>query len=189
MQSTNEGALALRGIDVCGGAIRRQTKVCASRLSAFRIPFFLALVLAFGPICIACAAFEPTARFFAAGRSETAALGTGGRLSGRALTASSADLAPFQVTTAAREVNAPALLQCRLCSTQALRQRCTGACRVSGLLLAAIGWQLPSVASGIAGGAMMSGVGCFCRGLCFPQRSQGARTPVGAGRGPGSAWQ
>lgn len=59
---------------------------------------------------------------------------------------------------------------------------------VTGLLLAAIGWQLPAVASGLAGGATLSEFGAFV--ACYASRSavKALGTLMGAGRGL-SAWR
>ncbi|RKE26122.1 type IV secretion system protein VirB6 [Paraburkholderia sp. BL23I1N1] len=150
----------------------------------------LDLVLALGPIFIACAAFGPTARFFEAWTAKIANYAllqvlVAGFL-GLALTAFSADLAPFQVTTSAPDANAAALLAAVHAALDAGAPAAAAlGMLVTGLLLAAIGWQLPSVASGLAGGATMSGFGAFVAGYASRSAVKALRTLVGAGRGPG----
>jgi len=79
---------------------------------------------------------------------------------------------------------------------------------VTGAFLAMVGWQLPAVASGLAGGATLSGFGAFVAGLASRQvvggfmsalrwghverRPGGAidnrgRSGVGSGGGPGES--
>ncbi|MBB2930489.1 type IV secretion system protein VirB6 [Paraburkholderia silvatlantica] len=139
----------------------------------------LDLVVALGPIFIACAAFWPTARFFEAWTAKIANYALlqvlVAAFLGLALAAFSADLAPFQVTTAAPDANASALPA----SAQTTLETVSPAAAVlgmlvTGLLFATIGWQLPAVASGLVGGATMSGFGAFSRAMSRVVRSNPA---------------
>lgn len=149
----------------------------------------LDLLLGLGPLFIACGAFSPTARFFEAWTAKIANYALLQVLIaaflGMALTAFSADLAPFQVTTSAPDANASALTAA---AHTALDNTASwgaglGMC-VTGLFLATVGWQLPAVASGLAGGATLSGFGAFVAGYAARQALRGAGAVLRFGHGP-----
>lgn len=149
----------------------------------------LELVLGLGPLFIACGAFGPTARFFEAWTAKIANYALLQVLIaaflGMALTAFSADLAPFQVTTASPDANASALtaaVQGAL-DNAASWGAGLGMC-AAGVLLATVGWQLPAVASGLAGGATMSGFGAFVAGYAARQVLRGVGAAMRFGHGP-----
>ncbi|PXX23085.1 MULTISPECIES: type IV secretion system protein [Burkholderia] len=130
----------------------------------------LDLVLGLGPIFIACAAFAPTARFFEAW---TAKLANYALLQvlvaaflGMALTAFSADLATLHATSGSPGADASAAMQA---ISVALDDAAPAAAAMglfaTGVLLAMVGWQLPSVAAGLSGGATLSGFGAFVAGV------------------------
>ena len=134
----------------------------------------LDLVLALGPVFIACAAFSPTARFFEAWTAKVVNYALLQVLIaaflGLALAAFSANLAPFQVTSASPDTSADALAAA---ARNALEASAPWAAAfgmfVTSVLLAMIGWQLPAVASGLAGGATVSGFGAFVAGYASRQ--------------------
>ncbi|KWF91480.1 conjugal transfer protein TraH [Burkholderia cepacia] len=150
----------------------------------------LELVLGLGPIFIACAAFAPTARFFEAW---TAKLANYALLQvlvaaflGMALTAFSADLTSLHVTSSSPGADASALMQAISAS---LDDAAPAAAAIglfaTGVFLAMVGWQLPSVAAGLSGGATLSGFGAFVAGMA----SRSLVTAIGRairrnGRGP-----
>ena len=130
----------------------------------------LDLVLGIGPIFIACAAFAPTARFFEAWTAKVANYALlqvlVAAFLGMALTAFSTELAPFQVTTSAPGTNAAALVEASQAALEAASA--WGAALgmfATAIFLAMVGWQLPSVASGLSGGATVSGFGAFVAGV------------------------
>jgi type IV secretion system protein VirB6 len=130
----------------------------------------LDLVLGIGPIFIACAAFAPTARFFEAWTAKVANYALlqvlVAAFLGMALTAFSTELAPFQVATSAPGTNAAALVAASQAALEAASA--WGAALgmfATAIFLAMVGWQLPSVASGLSGGATVSGFGAFVAGV------------------------
>ncbi|WMY09531.1 type IV secretion system protein [Paraburkholderia phenoliruptrix] len=130
----------------------------------------LDLVLGIGPIFIVCAAFAPTARFFEAWTAKVANYALlqvlVAAFLGMALTAFSTELAPFQVTTSAPGANAAALVAASQAALEAASA--WGAALgmfATAIFLAMVGWQLPSVASGLSGGATVSGFGAFVAGV------------------------
>ncbi|WP_186105330.1 type IV secretion system protein [Burkholderia gladioli] len=130
----------------------------------------LDLVLGIGPIFIACAAFAPTARFFEAWTAKVANYALlqvlVAAFLGMALTAFSTELAPFQVTTSPPGANASALVAASQAALEAASA--WGAALgmfATAIFLAMVGWQLPSVASGLSGGATVSGFGAFVAGV------------------------
>jgi type IV secretion system protein VirB6 len=130
----------------------------------------LDLVLGIGPIFIACAAFAPTARFFEAWTAKVANYALlqvlVAAFLGMALTAFSTELAPFQVTTSAPGANASSLVAAGQAALEA--SAAWGAALgmfATAVFLAMVGWQLPSVASGLSGGATVSGFGAFVAGV------------------------
>ena len=130
----------------------------------------LDLVLGIGPIFIACAAFAPTARFFEAWTAKVANYALlqvlVAAFLGMALTAFSTELAPFQVTTSSPGPNASSLVAAGQAALEA--SAAWGAALgmfATAIFLAMVGWQLPSVASGLSGGATVSGFGAFVAGV------------------------
>ncbi|MFM0262884.1 TrbL/VirB6 family protein [Paraburkholderia sediminicola] len=155
----------------------------------------LDLVLGLGPIFIACAAFAPTARFFEAWTAKVANYALlqvlVAAFLGMALTAFSTELAPFQVTTSSPGANASSLVAAGQAALEA--SAAWGAALgmfATAIFLAMVGWQLPSVASGLSGGATVSGVGAFVAGVASrriataigPALTRGAGAPRSGGR-------
>jgi len=150
----------------------------------------LDLVLGIGPVFIACAAFAPTARFFEAWTAKVANYALlqvlVAAFLGMALTAFSTELAPFGVTASSPGPNASALVAAGQAALEA--SAAWGAALgmfATAIFLAMVGWQLPSVASGLSGGATLSGVGAFIAGVA----SRRIATLIGqamtrGGRGP-----
>jgi type IV secretion system protein VirB6 len=154
----------------------------------------LDLVLGIGPIFIACAAFAPTARFFEAWTAKVANYALlqvlVAAFLGMALTAFSTELAPFQVTTSAPGPNSAALVAAgqAVLETSAAWGAALGMF-ATAIFLAMVGWQLPSVASGLSGGATLSGFGAFVGGLASRRIATAigqALTRGGNGNGPRS---
>ncbi|KWN60601.1 type IV secretion system protein [Burkholderia ubonensis] len=152
----------------------------------------LDLVLGLGPIFIACAAFAPTARFFEAWTAKVANYALlqvlVAAFLGMALTAFSADLTSLHATSASPGADASALVQAISAS---LDEAAAAAAAIglfaTGVFLAMVGWQLPSVAAGLSGGATLSGFGAFVAGMA----SRSLVTAIGRafnrnGRGPRS---
>jgi type IV secretion system protein VirB6 len=129
----------------------------------------LDLVLGLGPVFIACAAFSPTARFFEAWTAKVVNYALlqvlVAAFLGMALTAFSADLTPLHAT-ASPGADASAVMQG---ISAALDDTAAAATALglfaTGVFLAMVGWQLPSVASGLSGGATLSGFGAFAAGV------------------------
>ncbi|KLU20607.1 conjugal transfer protein TraH [Caballeronia mineralivorans PML1(12)] len=149
----------------------------------------LELVLGLGPIFIACAAFAPTARFFEAWSAKVANYALlqvlVAAFLGMALTAFSTYLAPLHVTDASPASDAASLVSgvTSVLEGSAADVAAIGLF-VSGVFLAMVGWQLPAVASGLAGGATLSGFGAFVAGLMSQQLARAlGRALAGAGSG------
>jgi len=149
----------------------------------------LDLVLGLGPVFIACAAFSPTARFFEAWTAKVVNYALlqvlVAAFLGMALTAFSADLTTLHAT-ASPGADASAVMQG---VSAALDDAAAAATALglfaTGVFLAMVGWQLPSVASGLSGGATLSGFGAFVAGVA----SRSVVTSIGRvlkgnGRGP-----
>lgn len=130
----------------------------------------LDLVLGLGPVFIACAAFAPTARFFEAWTAKVVNYALlqvlVAAFLGMALTAFSADLTALHATGSAPGTDASALVQAISASLDDAAAAATalGMC-ATGVFLAMVGWQLPSVAAGLSGGATLSGFGAFVAGI------------------------
>jgi type IV secretion system protein VirB6 len=151
----------------------------------------LDLVLGLGPIFIACAAFGPTARFFEAWTAKVANYALlqvlVAAFLGMALTAFSAYLAPLHVTGAPPISNAASLVPG---ITAALEDSAADVAAiglfVTGVFLAMVGWQLPAVASGLAGGATLSGFGAFVAGVTSHRLASTLGRALAGRRGGGS---
>ncbi|MEX3634554.1 type IV secretion system protein [Paraburkholderia sp. BR14320] len=150
----------------------------------------LDLVLGLGPIFIACAAFAPTARFFEAWTAKVANYALlqvlVAAFLGMALTAFSADLTSLHATGSAPGADASVLVQAISAS---LDDSAAAAAAIglfaTGVFLAMVGWQLPSVAAGLSGGATLSGFGAFVAGLASRSLAVAiGRAISGNGRGP-----
>ncbi|KWH21841.1 conjugal transfer protein TraH [Burkholderia cepacia] len=150
----------------------------------------LELVLGLGPTFIACGAFAPTARFFEAWTAKVANYALlqvlVAAFLGMALTAFSADLTSLHATSSSPGADASALVQAISAS---LDDAAPAAAAIgmfaTGVFLAMVGWQLPSVAAGLSGGATLSGFGAFAAGMA----SRSLVTAIGRvfggnGRGP-----
>lgn len=149
----------------------------------------LDLVLGLGPVFIACAAFSPTARFFEAWTAKVVNYALlqvlVAAFLGMALTAFSSDLTTLHAT-ASPGADASVVMQG---ISAALDDAAAAATALglfaTGVFLSMVGWQLPSVASGLSGGATLSGFGAFVAGVA----SRSAMTAIGRafkgnGRGP-----
>ena len=176
-KATHEG-LSVSGFvagmgDLLGGIIVGLGGAIFLIVLAFEVTMarmLLDLVLGLGPVFIACGAFGPTARFFEAWTAKVANYALLQVLIaaflGMALTAFSADLAPFNVTLSSPDANASALSAAGQAVLTAIAPWSAAfGVFITAVLLAAIGWQLPAVASGLAGGATLSGFGAFVAGV------------------------
>ncbi|AME26291.1 type IV secretion system protein [Burkholderia sp. PAMC 26561] len=166
------GIAAAIGDIVCGfvAAIGGSIFLIVLALEVVMGRMLLDLVLGIGPLFIACAAFAPTARFFEAWTAKVANYALlqvlVAAFLGMALTAFSTELAPFQVTTSAPGANASSLVAAGQAALEA--SAAWGAALgmfATAIFLAMVGWQLPSVASGLSGGATVSGFGAFVAGV------------------------
>ncbi|PYE17258.1 type IV secretion system protein [Paraburkholderia silvatlantica] len=195
-RATHEG-LSVSGFvaglgDMAGGLVVGFGGAIFLTVLAFEVAMarlLLDLVLGLGPAFIACGAFGPTARYFEAWTAKvtnyallqvliTAFLGM-------ALTAFSADLAPFNVTTVPPDTNASALAAAGQAALTAVAPWSAAfGLFITSLLLATIGWQLPAVASGLAGGATLSGFGAFVAGFVSRSAVRGLGSLVQLGHGP-----
>lgn len=166
------GLVAAMGDIVCGfvAALGGSIFLIVLAFEVVMGRMLLDLVLGIGPIFVACAAFGPTARFFEAWTAKVANYALlqvlVAAFLGMSLTAFSTELAPFHVTTSAPDTNSAALvaagqaaLEASAAWTAALGMFATA------IFLAMVGWQLPSVASGLSGGATLTGFGAFVAGL------------------------
>ncbi|WP_322104058.1 type IV secretion system protein [Paraburkholderia sp. J41] len=150
----------------------------------------LDLVLGLGPVFIACAAFAPTARFFEAWTAKVVNYALlqvlVAAFLGMALTAFSADLTAMHATGSAPGADASALAQAISASLDGAAAAAAAiGLFATGVFLAMVGWQLPSVAAGLSGGATLSGFGAFVAGVAS-RSLVGAigRALKGNGRGP-----
>ena len=198
-RATHEG-LSVSGVvaglgDMAGGFIVGLGGAIFLMVLGFEVTMarmLLDLVLGLGPAFIACGAFGPTARFFEAWTAKVTNYALlqvlVAAFLGMALTAFSADLAPFNVTTSAPDTDASALAAAGQAALTAVAP--WGAAFgvfTTAVLLATIGWQLPALASGLAGGATLSGLGAFVAGFASRSAMKGAGTLVQLGHGPGRA--
>jgi len=149
----------------------------------------LDLVLGLGPVFIACAAFAPTARFFEAWTAKVVNYALlqvlVAAFLGMALTAFSADLTALHAT-ASPGGDASAVMQG---ISAALDDAAAAATALglfaTGVFLAMVGWQLPSVAAGLSGGATLSGFGAFVAGIASRSLVTAiGRSLKGSGGGP-----
>ena len=148
----------------------------------------LDLVLGLGPLFIACGAFAPTVRFFEAWTAKVANYALlqvlVAAFLGMALTAFSADLLPFNVTSASPVSNASLLMsQVQSALDGVAADAAAVGMFVTGVFLAMIGWQLPSVAAGLAGGATLSGFASFAAGMASRSLLGSLVKPPRGGRG------
>ncbi|WP_028203774.1 type IV secretion system protein [Paraburkholderia nodosa] len=195
-RATHEG-LSVSGFvagigDLAGGFIVGLGGAIFLMVLAFEVTMarmLLDLVLGLGPVFIACGAFGPTARFFEAWTAKVTNYALLQILIaaflGMALTAFSADLAPFNVTTSSPDANASALSAAgQAVLTAVAPWGAAFGLLITSLFLAMIGWQLPAVASGLAGGATVSGFGAFIAGFASRGAVGGLGTLVRLGHGP-----
>jgi type IV secretion system protein VirB6 len=154
----------------------------------------LDLVLGLGPLFIACAAFGPTARFFEAWTAKVANYALlqvlVAAFLGMALSAFSAYLAPLHVTGASPTAD-PASLVSGITATleDSAADVAAVGLFVTGVFLAMVGWQLPAVASGLAGGATLSGFGAFVVGVTSQRLTSALGRALASGRGGRNAPQ
>ena len=195
-KATHEG-LSVSGFvagigDMAGGFIVGLGGAIFLMVLAFEVTMarmLLDLVLGLGPLFIACGAFGPTARFFEAWTAKIANYALLQILIaaflGMALAAFSADLAPFNVTTSSPDTNASALAAAgQVVLTAIAPWGAAFGLFITSLLLATIGWQLPAVASGLAGGATLSGFGAFVAGFASRGAVRGLGSLMSIGHGP-----
>ncbi|KWA46549.1 conjugal transfer protein TraH [Burkholderia multivorans] len=152
----------------------------------------LDLVLGLGPVFIACAAFAPTARFFEAWTAKVVNYALlqvlVAAFLGMALTAFSADLTALHATGSTPGTEASALVHAISASLDDAAAAATAlGLFATGVFLAMVGWQLPSVAAGLSGGATLSGFGAFVAGVVSRSLVTAiGRAVRGNGRGPKS---
>ncbi|MBL3961012.1 type IV secretion system protein [Burkholderia sp. KCJ3K979] len=200
VKATHEG-LSLTGIVagigdiVCGfiAALGGSIFLIVLAFEVVMARMLLDLVLGIGPVFIACAAFAPTARFFEAWTAKVANYALlqvlVAAFLGMALTAFSTELAPFRVTTEPPGSNAGALVAAGQAALEA--SAAWGAALgmfATAIFLAMVGWQLPAVASGLSGGATLSGFGAFVAGVASRRLASligRALTSGGSGPRPG----
>lgn len=164
---------------------------------------FLDLVLGIGPLFIACGAFEPSRRFFDAwtGKVVTYCLMQVliAAFLGIALAVFSSETASLTGLS-----SLPAASDSGNLYTVIVNQMMGSATStvtddqyfidalgmlVTGLFLAMLCWQLPSVAAALGGGSAVTGVGAFAAGLASRAVAGAAGTALSqlfSGRGPGS---
>ncbi|NGM80177.1 type IV secretion system protein [Burkholderia multivorans] len=164
---------------------------------------FLDLVLGIGPLFIACGAFEPSRRFFDAwtGKVVTYCLMQIliAAFLGIALavfsseTASLTGLSSLPAASDSGNLYTAIVNQMMGSSTSTVTddQYFIDALGmlVTGIFLAMLCWQLPSVAAALGGGSVVTGVGAFAAGLASRAVAGAAGTALSqlfSGRGPGS---
>jgi type IV secretion system protein VirB6 len=185
------GLAAAIGDFVCGlvGALGGSMFLIVLAFEVVMARMLLDLVLGLGPVFIACAAFPPTARFFEAWTAKVVNYALlevlVAAFLGMALTAFSADLIALHAT-ASPGGDASAVVQG---ISAALDDAASAATALglfaTGVFLAMVGWQLPSVAAGLSGGATLYGFGAFAAGVASRSLVTAiGRAFKGNGRGP-----